>query len=95
MRDINDRVGSALQRNEFKVAVDLAYNDRTGLTAYQYSDLLRIYLVDMLERKEITMAAAECVRLMDKDPILWEAWIYKFIEFHQLAAITDIIPTGM
>jgi len=92
VRDVNDRVGSALQRRDLRAAVGWGLSDRAGLTRYQYTDLLRVHLTDLLHRGEFSNAASECVRLIDGDPLLWETWIYKFIEYHQLALIVDAVP---
>lgn len=92
VRDVNDRVGRALQHRDLRAAVDWARSDRAGLTRYQYGDLLRVHLTDLLLRGEFAMAASECCRLIDGDPLLWEAWIYKFIEHHQLQHIVDAVP---
>lgn len=92
VRDVNDRVGRALQQRDLRAAVDWGRSDRAGLTRYQYGDLLRVHLTDLLLRGDFAIAASECCRLIDGDPLLWEAWIYKFIEHHQLQHIVDAVP---
>jgi hypothetical protein len=87
------RVGHALAQRDVRRAVDIAKVDRAALTLYKYADLLQLYLTHLLEQREAATAAAECRRLIGEDAGLWEAWIYKFIEYKQLESIAAIIPT--
>eukprot|EP01032_Pedospumella_encystans_P020293 gene20293-23055_t len=88
VRDVNDRVGFALSQRDLKRAVDIARVDRTALTLYNYTDILRIYLTHLLEQRDAaTTAASECFRLIGSDGAMWEEYVYKFIEYKQLEAI--------
>jgi len=87
-------VGFALSQRDLKRAVDIARVDRTALTLYNYTDILRIYLTHLLEQRDAaTTAASECFRLIGSDGAMWEEYVYKFIEYKQLEAIAPLIPT--
>ncbi len=93
LRDVNDRTAYALQKQDLKLAVELAKSDKSALKKYKFSDLLNIYLTDLLERKSYALAALECGRLIEHDLGLWEAWIYKFKKYNKLSHIAHMIPT--
>ena len=92
VRDINDRVHSALEEGDVKTAVTLAFSDRTSLRQYQLHDLMTLYIEDLLDRDMAEIAAEECFELIGNDAILWERWILAFAARHQLAAIAPYIP---
>ena len=50
VRDVNDYIKRVLSEGDLKAAVDLALRDRLSLRAYRYSDLVALYLDDLLER---------------------------------------------
>lgn len=49
VRDVNDRILAALQGNHLQQAVNLAYADRTSLRYYKYSDLVALYMDELLQ----------------------------------------------
>lgn len=96
------RVGFALSQRDLKRAVDIARVDRTALTLYNYTDILRIYLTHLLEQRDASVgsvsnttstAATECFRLIGSDGAMWEEYVYKFIEYKQLESLATLIPT--
>ena len=93
VRDINDRVTSALEKGELREAVCLGFSDRTSLRNYRLHDLMTLYIEDLLESNKVTLAGEECNALIGKDAILWERWILAFIVRKQLPAIAPYIPT--
>ena len=93
VRDINDRVTSALEKGDIKEAVCLAFSDRTSLRQYQLHDLMTLYIEDLLDNGNADLAAEECNALIGKDTILWERWILAFIVRKQLSSIAPYIPT--
>jgi vacuolar protein sorting-associated protein 41 len=94
VRDINDRVHAALDMGNLKLAVCLAFSDRTSLRQYQLHDLMTLYLEDLLDKGRADIAAEECHVLIGKDAINWERWIYHFITRKQVAEIVKYIPTS-
>jgi len=57
VRDVNDRVSSALQQSDLKGAVEFAKADITALEHYRFPDLLKAYLLDLLETHSDILAA--------------------------------------
>lgn len=92
VRDVNDRIGIALQNGDLTQAVNLAASDRLSLRHYQYDDILTLYIEDLFDRNEYLLAAKECARLVMKDVILWERWIYVFIKKNRLLDLLKYIP---
>ena len=92
VRDINDRVHSALETGDIKKAVCLAFSDRTSLRQYQLHDLMTLYLEDLLDNGRPDLAAEECNALIGRDAILWERWIHAFIVRKELPHIAPYIP---
>jgi hypothetical protein len=93
LRDVNDRVADALSRHDLRSAVVLARADTNSLRIYKYSDLLQGYLLNLLDRRQgieyeqdnvSIFAAQECKLFIGIDPLLWEFWINKFIQFKQV-----------
>ena len=54
-------------QRDLKRAVDIARVDRSALTLYKYPDLLRVYLMHLLELREAATVATECRRLIGED----------------------------
>lgn len=94
VRDVNDRVGYALEQCDLRKAAELAVADRNSLRQYQYSDILHLYVHDLLERHKFDLAAEECCRLIGQDLMLWETWVYKFMEYKQLHVLSIRLPVA-
>lgn len=92
VRDINDRVHRALENGDLKLAVCLAFSDRTALRQYQLHDLMTLYIDDLLDKGRPELAAEECHALIGKDAVLWERWILAFVARFQLPAILPYVP---
>lgn len=92
VRDVNDRISSALKDHNLKLAVNLAFNDKLSLHHYRYHELMTLYIDDLLDSGQLEEAARECTRLISNDIILWERWIYVFAKRRCLHVISDMIP---
>jgi len=67
VRDVNDRVSTALQQNDLKAAVEFAKADVTALEHYRFPDLLKAYLLDLLET-HCELLAARSTDLSEQQP---------------------------
>jgi vacuolar protein sorting-associated protein 41 len=106
VRDVNDRIGIALQNGDLLLAANLAMSDRLSLRHYQYHDILALYIDDLLEQEQptdlqqelneerISFIAAECARLIGVDVMLWERWINTFIARKLISYLLPYIPTS-
>jgi hypothetical protein len=95
VRDVNDRITSALQIGDLKTAVDLAHNDRHVLRIYQYHDLVKSYINSLFNDDNAELAAKECTRLIQNDSdsaALWESWIFEFANRKRLSCIAPYVP---
>ena len=91
---MNDRITSALQNGDLKLAINLAYNDRNSLKLYHYQDILSYYFEDLFDQKESVLVATETTKFLGNDAILWERWINAFIKNDYLLDILNYIPTN-
>eukprot|EP01035_Chromulina_nebulosa_P019588 gene19588-25491_t len=93
VRDVNDRVGIALQNGDLLLAANLAFHDKVSLRHYHYHDIISLYIEDLLDDKNNSeLAASECARLIGIDVNLWERWIYAFIKRHKLDFLIRYVP---
>jgi hypothetical protein len=92
IRDVNDRVRSALEQKNLRLAVEIGNSDRNSLRIYSFSDLLSLYLGSLLDRQLIQEAAKEASRLIGMDVTLWGTWVEKFISLNQLTALCPVLP---
>jgi vacuolar protein sorting-associated protein 41 len=92
VRDVNDRIATALQSSNVTLAVNLALSDRASLKHYHFHDLITLYLDDLLDSGDAELAAKECSRLIGSDIALWERWIYAFAKRKYLGSIFKLIP---
>lgn len=53
---------------------------------------LRLYLDHLLALGQYEDAAKLCLRAFGKDKVLWEEEVYKFVNVHQLRAISAYLP---
>lgn len=95
VRDVNDRITSALQAGDLQSAVNLAHNDRHVLRIYQYHDLVKSYINSLFNDDNAELAAKECARLIQNDSdsaALWESWIFEFANRKRLSCIAPYVP---
>lgn len=95
VRDVNDRITSALQRGDLLSAVELAHKDRNVLRIYQYHDLVKAYLNSLFHKDQAELAAKECARLIQNasdGAALWESWIFEFANRKRLSCIAPYVP---
>ena len=95
VRDVNDRITTALQMGDLKTAVDLAHNDKNMLRVYQYHDLVKAYINSLFNADNAELAAKECARLIQHDSdsaVLWESWIFEFANRKRLSCIAPFVP---
>ena len=93
-KDVNDRVTTALENKNLRLAAELAVGDRHNLTRFKFHDILTLYINDLLAAGKDVLAANECVRLIKGDSILWERWVFAFAKANRLHSILSVIPTG-
>ncbi len=94
VRDVNDRIRVALDHSDLKLAVDIALQDRISLRSYQYFDLVKAYIDQLLFKGESDKAAKECSRLLGDDPMMWESMIFVFANKKMLTCIAPYVPTS-
>lgn len=92
VRDVNDRVRAALELKDLKVAAETAARDRAALRVYPFADLLQAYLSQLMEAGELETAASEAARLIQHDSVLWESWLYRFLQAGRLDALVPHLP---
>ena len=92
VRDVNDRVRSALEQKDLKHAVEIALADRQSLRVYSFAELLSLYLNHLLDRGLSTVAATEASRLIGLDAVLWESWIYRFLDCGHIDTLCLLMP---
>ena len=96
VRDINDKIGRALQDMDMALAVNLAASDRYNLFKYKYVDLLFLYISQLLNESKWDVATHECVRLIGYgagDGPLWERFVYAFSRKGVLHSLAPFVPT--
>lgn len=65
VRDVNDRVSAALLRRDLKAAVEMAKADKNSLRQYEYRELLKAYLEDLLETSaELELSRSNDIKLV-------------------------------
>jgi WD40 repeat protein len=92
VRDVNDRICIALVNNDLVAAANLAVANPYSLTHYKCHDLVSLYVEDLIDQEEYTLAASECARLIDKNVGLWELWICAFIRHRCIQHLLKLIP---
>ncbi|KAI9917450.1 hypothetical protein PsorP6_012828 [Peronosclerospora sorghi] len=97
LRDADDRVQWALERKEYARALDIALHDPCALQRVILTEVMEMYLGDLLRQKKFHKAAEEIQRLFVEDTEeyakLWEKYVYLFAQRGQLSAIARFIPT--
>lgn len=61
---------------------------------HSVTDVGRVYLDDLLSRKEFDKAGKLCLTILGQDKKLWEEEVYKFAKVHQLSSISAYLPRG-
>lgn len=92
VRDVNDRVRAALEMKDLKLAAETAARDRAALRLYPFADLLQAYLGQLMEAGDMETAASEAARLIQRDSVLWESWLYRFLQVGRLDALVPHLP---
>jgi hypothetical protein len=95
VRDVNDRITTALQQNNLQLAVDLAKAEKHTLRIYRYQDLAKAYINSLLQEDQAELAARECQRLIENDTdniSTWELWINEFASRKRLTYIAPYVP---
>jgi hypothetical protein len=92
VRDVNDRISSALKERDLKLAANLAFHDKVSLRYYRFHELMTLYIDDLLDSAQIEEAAKECTRLIANDAVLLERSIYVFAKRRCLHVISSMIP---
>lgn len=62
-------------------------------TPLPLQDLVTRHFEDLMTRGEFSLAAADCPRLLNGDPMAWERWIYGFARRRRLSAVVPFVPT--
>ena len=89
VRDVNDRVSSALQRRDLKAAVELARADRNSLRHYEYHELLKAYLLDLLDTDRVLTKALEMQTMVADNEA--DGAVYAATECKRLVGIDPLL----
>lgn len=95
MCDGTDRIAASLMAFDLKGAVECALIDRHADQHYPLSDLLSLYIEDLIDNGQPQEAAAECARLLGPEETLWVSWIEKFESRKLLSWLFMYIPTSL
>ncbi|KAK9816865.1 hypothetical protein WJX72_006282 [[Myrmecia] bisecta] len=91
-RDSNDRVTWLLDHQRFQQAVDIAEADPAIKTSTRELVAER-YLQHLVAEGKYEEAASLTPRLLQKDAVAWERWVYLFAQLRRLPALAPHIPT--
>ncbi|CAI5740583.1 unnamed protein product [Hyaloperonospora brassicae] len=98
LRDADDRVEWALARKQYAKALDVALHDPRALRRVVLTDVIEVYIGNLLHQKKYQKCAEEIPRLFsggnEEYAKLWEKYVYVFAQRGQLSAIARYIPTA-
>jgi vacuolar protein sorting-associated protein 41 len=97
-RDVFDHVEWLVDCGKYRDALELVEANKSQYVERQLEEaMLTIgckYLDSLFTQNDFITAALICPKILKKEKDLWEEWVYKFADKHQIKAIYALIPTS-
>ncbi|EGC37705.1 hypothetical protein DICPUDRAFT_149700 [Dictyostelium purpureum] len=96
-RNLDDHLTWLMEKLKYDEALDIVEKDMKtikSLPAARVREVGEKYIDYLLEKKDIRKAASLCPKICQRDPELWEKWIFRFLKLGGLQPLCPYIPIG-
>ncbi|KAM9957832.1 hypothetical protein ACTFIW_012804 [Dictyostelium discoideum] len=96
-RNLDDHLTWLMEKLKYDEALDAVERDIKTIKSLPPTKIREVgerYIDYLLEKKDIRKAASLCPKICQRDPLLWEKWVYRFLNLGGLQPLCQYIPIG-